>query len=151
MLQELCPLRLFVQILLFIISWNAGLWAAEENTAVVPAWHFLLTNGIFVWISAARVTVEGPCLEKEGARVKWLGHVEQVQQVKEENFPRSVLINWFRTWSRNKQIYFMKTKTEFYKDWAENRNLKSGKMLFCFMYWSLIVYISCCFTSLILG
>lgn len=86
-LQESCPLRLFVQILLFIISWNAGLWAAVENTNMVPAWHFLFTNGIFVWISAARVTVEGPCLEKEGARVKWLGYVEQILQVEEENFP----------------------------------------------------------------
>lgn len=87
MLQESCPLRLFVQILLFIISWNAGLWAAVENTNMVPAWHFLFTNGIFVWISAARVTVEGPCLEKGAARVKWLGYVEQILQVEEENFP----------------------------------------------------------------
>lgn len=87
MLQESCPLRLFVQILLFIISWNAGLWAAVENTNMVPAWHFLFTNGIFVWISAARVTVEGPCLEREGACVKWLGYVEQMLQVEEENFP----------------------------------------------------------------
>lgn len=87
MLQEPRPLRLFVQILLFIISWNAGLWAVVENTSMVPAWHFLLTNGIFVWISAARVTVEGPYLEKEGARVKWLGYVEQMLQVEEEDFP----------------------------------------------------------------
>lgn len=36
----------------------------------------------------------------------------------------------------------MKTKTELYKDWAENCNLKTGKM-FYFMYWSLIVYIMC--------
>lgn len=42
----------------------------------------------------------------------------------------------------------MKTKTELYKDWAENCNLKTGKMLFYFMYWSLIVCIMCRFTSL---
>lgn len=35
----------------------------------------------------------------------------------------------------------MKTKTETYKDWAENLNLKPGKMSFYFMYWSVIVYI----------
>lgn len=43
--------------------------------------------------------------------------------------PRSFLINWFRIWSRSKQIYFMKTKTELYKDWEENDSLKTGKVL----------------------
>lgn len=84
-LQEPWPLRLFVQILLFIMSWNAGLWAGLENTSVVPSWHLALTNGIFVPASAAPGAVEGLCLEK-GARVKWLSCVEQMQQVEEENF-----------------------------------------------------------------
>lgn len=33
----------------------------------------------------------------------------------------------------------MKTKSEFYKDWAENLDLQNGKMSFCFMYWALTV------------
>lgn len=145
--QELHPLRLFVPIFLFIISWNAGLWAALENTSMVSAWHFLLTNGIFVWVSAAPITVEGPCLDKEGARVKWLSYVEQTLQ-EEENFPSFIFDKLIRIWSRNKRICFMKTKPELYKDRAENHNPKTGKILFCFMCWSLVVYIICCFASL---
>lgn len=72
--------------------------------------------------------------KKRAARVEWLSYVEQTLPVEEEEktFPRSFLINWFRIWSRKEQVYFMKTKPELYKDWAENRHLKTGKMVFLF-------------------
>lgn len=52
-----------------------------------------------------------------------------------ELVPWSFLINnCFRIWSRSKQIYFMKTKTELCKDWEENDSLKTGKVLCKILY-----------------
>lgn len=70
---------------------------------------------------------------KESSTCQVAQYVEQTLPVEEEKtFPRSFSINWFRIWSRKEQVYFMKTKPELYKDWAENHPLKTGKMVFLF-------------------